>query len=427
MNKFIDKYIILLFVLWLLGNSVNRIFLIISILLILFRMVKKDDVNNFYFSFFLVPNIRILDGIGVTFIINIVMVIPLIIYLIRKKMKVNKIAILSTILLFSIEILHTVFVGNWDNFLPMISTFCAMLYCLNTTMDRHYSIDLKMMQNALVCGIYFSTIIYLLCDIDYLVNLASRITDGYRFVGYAGEPNYFALYITVALSLCLINGVSKESNIRIILLVAIGIMTASKMFILVSATVLVIYIIFGIIRLDSKTRRKIFALIFFGIIISILFKKLLLQFWENLVFRAGGENITLNSLTSQRSDILDVYIKELYNDFKLLIFGYGLKYNEVVIAANGYGSHNTFLDVLLSWGIVGVLCLSGIIYCWVRSLISQRNNRITIFNYLPLIVLLMDFMSLSCLNSTMFWFMMTITFYTLTHYDSRSVIKRNIS
>ncbi len=88
----------------------------------------------------------------------------------------------------------------------------------------------------------------------------------------------------------------------------------------------------------------------------------------------------------------------------LLLFGYGLQYNETDIYKGfQHIAHNTYLDVILSWGLVGVVILFAVFFRIVKMMNKNRLERLTVNHFLPMIVTGVTFFALSCLSATMFW------------------------
>ena len=64
------KYIVL-FILFILGNSKNVLFAYLAFIFILLCILIESKEENIYMIFFLLPNIRILDATGITSLINV--------------------------------------------------------------------------------------------------------------------------------------------------------------------------------------------------------------------------------------------------------------------------------------------------------------------------------------------------------------------
>ena len=65
-------------------------------------------------------------------------------------------------------------------------------------------------------------------------------------------------------------------------------------------------------------------------------------------------------------------------------------------------AHNTYLDVVLSWGLFGVFVLLIVLFLWMKAIPKPTEHRRAI-RYLPLVCLLLNLFDLSCLSASMFW------------------------
>ena len=150
---------------------------------------------------------------------------------------------------------------------------------------------------------------------------------------------------------------------------------------------------------------------------SALFKNQIALFVQNFIKRAGlsNNNLDFERLTSDRSSIILEYMSILSNDFGGLVFGKGLQYH-LFFNGKGFGAHNTYLDVLLAWGLIGVIVLTAIIVYWRNNIINQLENKKKFS--IPILILAINFMDLSCLSATMFWWVLSLSFLSLYDNDA---------
>ena len=189
-------------------------------------------------------------------------------------------------------------------------------------------------------------------------------------------------------------------------------MTASKM----CALLMLFSLIFGFvdsvknIKYDSK-KKFVFYATFMLIVGCVLFKEQIDLFVQNLINRAGlsAGSIDVERVSSGRSSILDEYLSILSSDYNSLFFGKGFQYH-LFFESSGFGAHNTYLDAILAWGVIGsVGLLLFIIYC-IKKVMSKFGVK-RLYS-IPAIVLAINFLDLSCLSATMFWWVLSFSLLT---------------
>ena len=94
------------------------------------------------------------------------------------------------------------------------------------------------------------------------------------------------------------------------------------------------------------------------------------------------------------------------------MFGRGINYYTYY---QQYGielmAHNTYLDFILSWGILGTFVFIIIFILNIYHSISLKNRLI---NFLPLIIFMIMLMSLSCMSADMFWYLLALVIIPLS-------------
>lgn len=394
-----------------LGNSINNLFLYISPIFAAVILLTCDTERGFYFSIFLIPNIRILDGLGVSFIVNLILAIPLIKYCLDKKGLLNVFALFSAICLFFIEFLHIAVLGNYSNLPSTLSNLLGMFFCMSISLDTSVNLELETTWFYLSGGVIFSALAYMISHISYLQNIVQQVVNNNRFEGYASDPNYYSLYISLSIAILFVFNRFKFKHYLILFaLIIIGLLTASKMFLLLIIFILFTGLSYNILISNNRKRRRIFFITVTLIIVGIIiFNGYLLMFYDNFIRRAGLLNAELNidQLTSDRTMILREYIAILLNNPMAILFGYGFQYHLYITDSFMLGAHNTYFDIILAWGVIGGCLTLGIYYFWFIKFRRKWKLSKLFINYLPFYVLLIALFGLSCLSATMFWWMVT--------------------
>ena len=128
--------------------------------------------------------------------------------------------------------------------------------------------------------------------------------------------------------------------------------------------------------------------------------------------------IDSESLSTGRTDILNYYFNRLINNPINLLFGSSmLKYRYVLVDYSSaralYESHNTYLELILSWGILG----SAFYLAFLRKIIISIKNILDSFqkDSIPLIIVfLLSIFTLDYLSADIFIIM--ILYITLCSF-----------
>lgn len=377
-------------------------------------MVNCDDADNFCFSLFLIPNIRLLDGSGVLFLVNVLILLPLFISIFRNT-RANKFALVFTLGLLAYEFFHELVFNQYSDLVANAASILTLLYAWTFSTDREVGVDPYKAAEYLALGVIASSIMCLLSNPSYAQHLIDAIVSGERFEAFAGDPNYFSCYICVALSIVLI---SKLPNSRIVTLalalIGIGLLTNSKMELAVSFMIVIVWVVSVIAKYDWKQRRTALALCVCLLLLAFAFSGALLKLLNHLIVRAGLDSGQLNmaQLSTNRSTILGIYIALFLHNPVLFFFGFGLDYYPALLqvgAAVDHYAHNTYFDVLASWGAIGLVAVCAVLVQWFSELSATwKSPSRAAIRKLPVIALAVCIFSLSCLNSSMFWLLVAV-------------------
>lgn len=298
--------------------------------------------------------------------------------------------------------------------------------------DRNKYCSFPQLRFALLCGLITSTLYGLLQQYfsPAIVHSAKVIT---RFSGGAGDPNNFGLFCLLIIYFYLPTkpreNISRKSFLIILMMLAFGALTVSRSFFIVVMLSLLSYFIFYY--------RSAIGDIFVRILMS--FNALLILFclyWASgasflgeldIFSRFSGDN--LSDLTGSRSDILQEYIRlyfELPNLF--VLFGAGINgylgyYNHFFLQAGTFaelvGPHNTFIEILVSFGMLGFLLFATYIYLgFLAEKKRTENSQVFRLAWLPIIVFLLYCFSLQNLGKYSSYFILMLIIYNTYRKES---------
>ena len=396
-------FVIIAAILCILAKESSKPLLISAIVVIVLAMTISSFDNKFCWSIFLVPNIRLFDALESTFIVNILFVVPLIFYLFRLR-DFNKVfPVVGAGILFIIEYIHKIiFVSPIINLAGWVLAF---IWCCYALLDEKCNINKSDVTYALATGVIFSGVVFLLNNPEFASDLVNNVLVGHRLEAYASDPNAYSTYLCIALSAIVIKSELKLTDyVFIAILIVLGFLTTSKMCLLLIAVNLLFLIIGTTTHVNKLLRNTLIFIVlcFF----AYIFRDLIGMFIDNFFKRAGGSNWNMNTLTSGRFNIQKEYIEALQTNIPLLLFGNGFIYFRTFITPSFRQAHNTYLDILLSWGIVGTIIFLLVIAVWIE--LYKKKNAVrsyTLKSKFPTMILLLCFSSLSLFSAGMFFFM----------------------
>ncbi len=197
------------------------------------------------------------------------------------------------------------------------------------------------------------------------------------------NENMVALFAIVAIALLLVTAeTSKKYRLLkvafIVYFVYFGLMTGSKTFLLSIGILILVYILYALRRSFAKM---------LGVVTGI---GLLLAIGANTVFKPlfdrVMERFSADDITTGRASLLQRYNEYIFSDRRHLLFGIGLQGVEEKTGINNT-PHNGFQEVLLCWGIVGLVAIVVLLVCMVLRAKKYPNTK-KFVNYIPLFIFL---------------------------------------
>lgn len=427
LNKTNTRLLIVFFAIFLtvIGRLYSNALLLAALFLYAFSMVKGSDFENFEIGLLLIPCIRLFDPIGITFSINLLLFLPIIIHVLRRR-RVQKAAFAHTAILCILEFIHCLTLNNMGNLASNISAISTLYFCeILLRKDEEY--DPIRIFRWLSYGIMMSAAAYLLVLSTRSRGILYFINRGVRFEAFANDPNYYSMYICIALS-CLF--VSRSGN-RLDVFIAVidfvlGLLTSSKMSFAIMVFIVAVNGFRQLSSVDRKRRNTYRSVIVVAAVIAMLNLDRVTKVYENIVRRMGasGYVYSIADLTTGRSTLLLGYLKQLITNPLALVWGYGFQYvDHIGVATSAFRrsnvSHNTFLDVFLSWGLVGAAIVAYIIYYLIKK--SFQHKKPGFFDKIPAFCLILCFFALSCLSAGMFWYIVAAALLAVKNAKSKTI------
>ena len=299
--------------------------------------------------------------------------------LLKKRFKCRPYQLVLGILLLSVSLVAKLLDGSWiDNsyllFMMLLVLFPVVKEELNYNKYDFFQ-----------CIVFFAVgIIVAALSAKVLVvysNIAKYIKiDSYqtivRLSGYYGDPNFYSAHITAALAGCLAiiqNSKSKKNIIMLsilsLLLLYCGMLSGSKSFVLVAGLVFILWI-FEVLFMRGRFSMKFMMITgIIAVILYVVFSGRLNGLIGVLITRFSNAS-NLSNLTTGRTELWASYIETIFYDAKIFLIGKGF----TNILVNGRASHNTLLQIIYQFGVIGGTVLT----VWIISFFREKRGVVSI-------------------------------------------------
>ena len=334
------------------GLSFLKFLLIVLIILIVF-FSKAEDLLPIIF--FIHPNSALFDNIGFTYLFNFSVVIVVIKILLFSKLKLPKKSLLLFIILLLFEIFSCL-ISTFTNLsmFSLVSWTSSYLVLIIASYNQE-KISFEKIYRYFFVGFCCA---FITGWMEPILKWGVNIPTGYRFTGLLRDPNYYsidALFLIFSAStyatLC-----NKNKFLYIIPLVFMGLCSVSKTFILLLFLGIFISIVLNIKKINFKN--LILGFIIILIVIMLAYKYGLIDLiMDKYLYRSET-----TSLLTGRDKLWIFYISSLLKNPLILLFGKSLTYYSKILNPGiidsfftNFVAHNTYLDFILSWGIIGTI------------------------------------------------------------------------
>lgn len=374
------------------GVIFRPIIILTFFLMILYILIEKDDSCIFAMLFFCLSFTSAFklsaDSASLFTYVQLFFVIKL---LFTRKYKRN---FLVAIVLYTVYI----FIGMGNEYSEAIKqvSFPILIYCcMKPNVLSNTESYLKNFSFGVICssivGLFRNNIPNLSTFVNQKVSRMEYEVYTDRFSGLVGDPNYYSINLMLAFILIIFLYMKgKISSITMyvicISIIIFGAMTGSKTFLLM----LVIIFIFILIEL-FKHRKYITAIICtisitIGVVLVVSGKISIF----NIVIERLNSATSMSELTTERTDLWLMYTNNIFaHPLEAFIgngFGKGYTFNRY--------PHNTYLDFINILGVCGTCIFLYTRRCAVSFYKRSRN----LLNYIPLIVILIMYFSISMLS-----------------------------
>ncbi|MBQ8752279.1 MAG: hypothetical protein IJZ13_04160 [Clostridia bacterium] len=312
------------------------------------------------------------------------------VYLLKNGCRLSVYSLVATLLLLFMTLLSKTMDGSGVALSYLM--FFYLLVCFpSVTRELESGVDLRLLTLFFSVG---SVTAALSARAVMGVDTIARYIDVYhwsevtRYAGYYGDPNFYAAHISAAISglLLLILYEKKPGDLLlyaalVLLLLYCGLLSASKTFVLTLAVVMALWLL-RVLTVRRRGRFKAAVLVSIAVIVLFVgISGLFSDAWRVILFRFG-QTTDLSSLTTGRIERWSAYLQLLATDVKVLFLGKGF----TAVTWDGTAAHNTVLQTLFQFGILGSAPLIGWLLCYVRGICPREKAKTARFPTLLLLV-----------------------------------------
>lgn len=210
------------------------------------------------------------------------------------------------------------------------------------------------------------------------VNSWARVT---RLAGYYGDPNFYSAQIDACIA-CLLLLLAKEDSVgfrvgtiaALVVLLYCGLLAASKSFVIVGVCELCIWVLLMLSRKGKKL--STYSLLIAAV--AVLLFVLSTSAFQNLLDILGNRfsySASASQITTGRTDIWANYLNLLTHNPKLALFGEGFT-SVLLDALYGRASHNTLIQCVYQFGVIGAPLLIAWVVCLFKSVLSHFPGKL---------------------------------------------------
>lgn len=376
----------------------SSVMTMIIVVLALAYVSMADNEASFYFivGLSIYQNSFTIKGDNAIFLVLIVFLIKHLIF--NKTSFKNKIILIAaSLVIIVIELLNDRTAASKGELLVTMFYILFFLYSIICIEDIKFDINKFLIYFFIA---YFSATAYVFYEsgnvFQYFKNFFIK-PEYYRF-GYCvpdeiGGPMAIPIYSLTIVSFSIVNLLFKNwkgvlftilSIIFVTYATFIGFLTISRSFILGLLVILLV----GLIYTAITKRWRIISLVVYGVLCFGIIYLIFPNFMEAII-RAFINRSTGDTTGSGRTLIWQRCFVALTESVGRFLFGGGainyvnwnnFDYNNNLVA----GAHNLFIDVVMSWGLIGFICFFGILtMVLVRNI--KKNGFVSLYCYLPLI------------------------------------------
>lgn len=401
--------------LYVLGAGYTELFTVLALLLTVIYtvFVCKTFQDLLEIQLTLLPFAGVMFFGGSVSVFNIISVLVLAKVCILQRMKLLKEQVHLLIIIMGLSCL---FLKNQGvEGVRSILLFGTGLMIMGFFITTRQNISVYLCARIFAIALIASAIVYELKDYlpsikTYIIESSYRYNDVgdrvTRISGLMGNPNYFTLAINLIIAILMSSFLRDKAEVIDIvitlIMVALGILSLSKSFVLALVFNVGLVLIYLCIKAPSKWLRAMLFIAIVGIgVLSFAGEQYIDILLERLSIGTQGRTLDVNSYASGRFDKFELYFD--YWAANPLDFFLGSGYAATI---DGHASHNVYIETFFYFGVIGGCAL----LVWILK--SQRKHKRRNSDFLsvvPLLVLLFRGLAINIWISITFPYYLIIT------------------
>lgn len=256
-------------------------------------------------------------------------------------------------------------------------------------------------------------------------NFRDVFKKGFRFGSNKQAANEYALLFNPNMlgficNMCIVGIMQLLISKRYIILdflliippIFFGVMTMSRAFLFCFTIILFMFLIVGKVSVRKKLIR---ACITIGLLlIIVLFVFILMP----TVVEGFIKRFKVDDISNHRIELFVFYNKHIFSSKKYYLFGIGLQsvgqklltmYPEII-----YVCHNGIQQIVIAWGIPGILAFTALMFCIVRK--ALKRVKFSLLNFMPMILICVNIQFDQFLSEGLTLIMLAISIVSI-NYD----------
>ncbi len=393
----------------------------------------SDDYALLFFSY---PLSGIFDGVGFGYFFNLTLVLFTGKLFLRSVVVGKRISRRVAVILGMIIILATydLIIANISGmfslgYITNFSIWISLFFLVITATMKKW-IDVNKILIYSFAGFFFAAG---LCLINVLRQWGSisSVPTAYRFIGMLRDANYYALF-GVVISFAILNYINAlKGKILFVVTMIVTLFSISKMSILLYTIGIFLYCLSPFLEKKARLKKRTVVCV----LLSIAAIVLLFDWFQNTsIYGMLADKFTFrldnNSLTTGRDHLQSFYIDKFFSDPSTMIFGkslnYNIYYNATYSVYENMVAHNTYIDMLLSFGLVGTVFYMIVLIKTIELYKYNFNSIIKLNRYILPFLFMLSLLALSYLKadgfSVMIAFLCIMTLFDTDKNSNKGII-----
>lgn len=248
-----------------------------------------------------------------------------------------------------------------------------------------------------------------------------------RRCGFYGDPNFYVAHITAALAGCLdliLQRRQRENSLVLgvlaIMLIYCGLLSGSKSFVLITALIIMLWLV-DLLQIQGQLRKKLAVIICGGLAVVFIGRSAVVKSLIDVLVTRFSMATDMSGFTTGRTKLWVIYCNKLLSDIKVLLVGEGFT---SVTVNNGRSSHNTLLQMLYQFGILGTPLIIAWVGYYFGTVFKNKNSRKNMLRKIVLLVgVFLPWMALDMLFFDEFFLMQWFCILGFQEIGAESVVK----